>query len=273
MPAVKTPSVPALERGLAILELLANSRSGLTFSQITRHLDFPKSSIHCLLLTFEREGYLRRSEATGRYFCGSKLVRISNNAIQGVMLRERAAPVLRSLMDRTELTVHMAILEAGIATLISKVERVGVHKVATWVGKRIDIHCTSLGKCLVANMADADLEQIVQKHGLLRHNENTIVSLSRLKQELAKVRQQGWASDDEEEEIGSRCIGAPVLDRTGTPIAAISVSGTTEEIRNENCGAIVNEVTRAATELSQHLAVFSDLDQTSDSASRSAAAI
>jgi DNA-binding IclR family transcriptional regulator len=266
MAAVKTPSVPALERGLAILELVAGSRTGLTFSQITRHLDFPKSSIHCLLLTFEREGYLSRSETTGRYFCGTKLVRISNTAMQGVMLRERAAPVLRGLMDRTELTVHMAIFEAGEATLIAKVQRVGTQKVATWVGKRIDVHCTSLGKCLVASMPEPELEHLVQEHGLLRHNENTIVSLSRLKQELAGIRQKGWAIDDEEEEIGYRCIGAPVLGKEGRAIAAVSISGTTEQIRNENYTALVQEVTRAAAELSEHLGVFSDVEQTSDGA-------
>ena len=72
--ALKTASVPALERGLAVLEIEANSRNGLTFSQIARCLDFPKSSIHSLLLTFVREGYLHRSETSGRYTCGMKLI-------------------------------------------------------------------------------------------------------------------------------------------------------------------------------------------------------
>lgn len=270
MTAVKTPSVPALERGLAILELVANSRSGLTFSQISRQLDFPKSSIHCMLLTFEREGYLRRSEDTGRFFCGTKLVRLANNAMQGAILRERAAPVLRTLMDHTGMTVHMAILETGAAMLIAKVERIGSHKVATWVGKRIDVHCTSLGKCLIAKVPESEVERLISEHGMLRHNENTIVSVVRLKQELAKVRQQGWAIDDEEEEIGFRCIGAPVLNAAGDAIAAISISGTVEQIRNENSASLVQQVTRAAAELSERLAVFNDLAQTDESASRTA---
>ena len=156
--------------------------------------------------------------------------------------------------------------------LVAKVERIGLHKVATWVGKRIDVHCTSLGKCLIARVPEAEVEHLISEHGLLRHNENTIVSAARLKQELAKVRQQGWAIDDEEEEIGFRCIGAPVLNSADEAIAAISISGTVEQIRNENSAALVQEVTRAAAELSDRLAVFNDLGQTGDAASRSASA-
>ncbi|HET8546532.1 MAG TPA: IclR family transcriptional regulator [Bryobacteraceae bacterium] len=259
MPADKTPSVPALERGLAILEVVAKSRSGLTFSQIARQLDFPKSSIHCMLLTFERAGYLRRSDTTGRYMCGLKLAHIANSALQGVVLREKAGPVLKGLLDRTGLTVHMAILESGSATLIAKVERIGSHKVATWVGKRIDVHCTSLGKCLIAYIPEAELDRLVQQHGLLRHNENTISSLPRLKQELAKIRQAGWALDDEEEEIGIRCIGAPVLGTDGRALAAISVSGTTEEIHIGTMTALAHEVRQAALELSRELGSYSEM--------------
>ncbi len=259
MAARKTPSVPALERGLAVLEVVAQSRSGLTFSQIARQLPYPKSSVHCLLLTFERTGYLWRSEATGRYMCGPKLTHIANSAMQGVVLREKAAPLLRALLDRTNLTVHMAILESGTAVLIAKVERIGSRRVSTWVGKRIDVHCTSLGKCLIAYISEAELVSIVQQHGLLRHNENTICSLPRLKQELATIRQRGWAMDDEEEEIGIRCIGAPVLDADGNAVAAISVSGTTGDIHLGTADSLAQEVRQTALELSRELGSYGQL--------------
>jgi len=258
MTAAKTPSVPALERGLAILELVAHSKSGLTFSQIARHLEFPKSSIHCLLLTFEREGYLRRSETTGRYVCGSKLIRIANLAMDGIVLRERALPVLRELMESTDMTVHMAILERNEATLIAKLERGRVHRVATWIGKRIDVHCTSLGKCLIADLPDEELRRLIEERGLLRHNENTIASLHKLRQELAKTRSLGYAVDDEEEEIGIRCIGAPIAGPAGNVLAAISISGTTEQIQDSNSAALVNLVKQTAREISRQLAEFRD---------------
>jgi DNA-binding IclR family transcriptional regulator len=247
---LKTASVPALERGLAILEVVARSRNGLTFSQIARGLDFPKSSIHSLLLTFVREGYLHRSEASGRYMCGMKLIRIASAALEGIALRDQTAPVLRRLMESTGLTVHMAILERNEAALIAKVEPPGVHRVATWVGKRIDVHCTSLGKCLIANLPVADLERLISEHGLLRHNENTIASLPKLKQELDRVRCQGYAVDDEEEELGMRCIGVPVFDLDGRVISAISVSGKTDQIHQGNYGEFRALLLDAARQIS-----------------------
>jgi DNA-binding IclR family transcriptional regulator len=257
---LKTPSVPALERGLAILELVAMSRNGLTFSQIARQLEFPKSSIHCLLVTFEREGYLHRHEPTGRYVCGEKLIKIANSAMSGILFREKALPVLRSLAERTSLTAHMAILDGGVATLIAKADMAGTQKVATWVGKRIDIHCTSLGKCLTAYLAETDLDSLVREHGLLRHNENTIASVSGLKRELSKTRTLGYAIDDEEEEIGIRCLGVPVFGANHDVIAAISVSGTVSHMQPEQCGALINELRRCASEIAARLDTTRDGD-------------
>jgi DNA-binding IclR family transcriptional regulator len=239
MAAVKTPSVPALERGLALLELIAKSRSGLTFSQLARMVDYPASSIHCLLITLERQGYLHRSETSGRYMCGMKLVRIANVALDGIMLREKASPLLRDLCKRTGLTVHLAIRERNEAMLIAKVSSIEGQHIATWIGKRIDVHCTSMGKCLIAWLPEPELDELIRHHGLLRHNENTISSARKLKQELEKTRASGYAVDDQEEEIGIRCVGAPVFDSNGNVVAAVSVSGTIDQIDLENCRELI----------------------------------
>jgi DNA-binding IclR family transcriptional regulator len=249
----KTPSVPALERALAVLELVAKSRTGLTFSQIARNLDFPQSSIHCLLLTFERQGYMRRSEATGRYVCSSKLFRIANLALDGFLLREKVGPPLRQLVANTGLTTHMAVIEENEIVLIYKAEPQGPPHIATWVGKHIDAHCTSLGKSLLAHLPEADVQRMTRERGFLRHNENTICSLQKLKQELAKIRAQGYAIDDEEEEIGIRCIGVPVFGPGESVIASISVSGTTEQIHSENGPRLCLTLQESARRISEQL--------------------
>src|ERR1017187_4720325 len=92
MLAAKTQSVPALERALSILESLSKSKHGLTLSQLSRSLELPKSSVHCLLLTFERHGYLHRADRSGRYRLGLRLCDLANVALSGVMLRDQAAP-------------------------------------------------------------------------------------------------------------------------------------------------------------------------------------
>lgn len=254
MSAVKTPSVPALERGLAILELVVKSRTGLTFSQIARRVDFPKSSTHCLLLTLDREGFLRRSGNAGRYVCGPRLAHIAHWALDGAAIRERAAPILRELSVRFGMTVHMAIFEDDQVILIAKAALPGARGVSTWMGKRLDLHCTSLGKCLAAYLPEAEVERLTRERGLFRHNENTIISLSRLKLELERTRQLGYAIDDEEEELGVRCVGVPLFVTDGSVTAALSVTGTTESINSDNSPAIVEALKSSARQISALLA-------------------
>ena len=253
MRATKTPSVPALQRGLAILERIANSRRGLTFAQLARFFDFPKSSVHTLVLTLEREGYLQRDDATGRYMTGRKLVHIAGMTLDGLVVRERAAPLLRTLVADTGMTAHLAVLDRHEVTVVAKVDRPGVHRIATWVGKRMDVHCTSLGKCLVAYLPDDQVDRLITDRGLLRHNEHTIVSPERLKQELARTRALGYAVDDEEEELGGRCVGAPVWDRDGRVVAAVSVAGGTDQINADTLATIAAQVMTAALAISKEL--------------------
>ncbi len=250
MPAAKTPSVPALQRGLSLLELVARSTSGLTFSQLARSLDYPPSSIHCLLLTLERLGYVQRSETTGRYVCGMKLIRVADMAMDGMRLRGKASPILRDLCMRTGLTVHLGIRERNEAMVIAKVASIGGQHVATWIGKRIDIHCTSLGKCLVAYLPDSEVDELIRDRGLLRHNENTIASMRGLRLELERTRVRGYAIDDQEEEIGMCCIGAPVFDSSGAVVAAISISGSASQIDLQNCSELVAAVQETAAAIS-----------------------
>ena len=137
---VKTPSVPSLERALVILELLATSRAGLTLPEIATELRLPKSSVHCLLVTLERHRYLHRNDRTSRYMFGSKLFSLGNMSLNGLRVRQVAGPHMRSLTERTGLTTHLGVLERYEAVLMEKVDPPGVFKIATWLGKRMDLH-------------------------------------------------------------------------------------------------------------------------------------
>jgi len=247
-----TKSVPALERALAILESLAHSKTGLTLAEVTRHLGLARSSAHYLLLTLERNGYLQRNRQTGRYMFGLKLFSLANMALSGLSVRGQAIPFLSALREKTRLTVNMAILEQNEVVVIEKVEPPSIFRLATWVGMRLPIHCTSLGKALLAHLPEAELDRLL-KPGLLRYNENTIVSSKKLKENLAQVRRLGYAIDDEEATIGLRGIGAPIVDPADQPIASISVAGTTAEITRENLSMLAENVKQTAVAISQQV--------------------
>jgi DNA-binding IclR family transcriptional regulator len=257
----KTQSVPALERGLLVLEFLAQSRRGVTLSQLTRKLQLPRSTGHALLLTYQRTGYVQRCEKTGRYCLGFRLQALANLALGGASLRTQAAPYLRRLMTDTGLAVHLAVMEDGEAILIDRIEAPGTPQLATWVGKRMGLHCTALGKALISELPSDVLDELIRKQGLMRHNENTIASRRALRLACENVQTLGYAVDDEEEEIGVRCIGAPVRNSSREVVAAISISGTKAQL--ENIPEKAAQVMCAAAALSRQIRSVSEERQLS----------
>ncbi len=248
----KPYSVPSVNRALIILELLAQSRRGLTLSDISRKLTLPKSSVHLLVKTLETTGYLKSNRLSGKYHFGLKLVSLSHTALENLDLREQARPFLQDLMLRTGLTVHMAILEQAEAVIIEKVEAPGMLRLATWVGRRLDANSSGVGKALLAFAPESSIDQRLTGRPLARHNKNTITSPERLSRELKKVRELGYSFEDEEGEIGFRCIGAPVYDSANRVISAVSVAGTTGQIPKERVPKLASVVKSAAMEISTH---------------------
>jgi DNA-binding IclR family transcriptional regulator len=250
MDASGTPSVPSVERMISLLELLAVAKNGLTLPELSRRLGFPKSSTHCLLVTLERRAYLRRNPKTHRYMLGVKLLALANVALGGIKLREQAAPFLRALMSQTRLTVQLAILDQDAAVLIEKVEPPGPLRQSTWVGKRLELQCTAVGKCLLAYLPEMQFLNLVRSRG-------TISSVGKLKEQVEQTRRMGYAIEDEEGEIGCRSIGAPVFDPSGdveNVVAAIGVVGTTAQIPPDAYGSLGELARRTAAEISKKLA-------------------
>ncbi len=229
-----------------MLEHLAKSRNGVTLSHLTQKLQVPRSTGHALLLTFQRCGYVQRDEETGRYRLGFRLHALAKMALSGVGLRGRASPLLYQLMQNSGLTVHLAILEEGEAILIDRIEPPCAPKLATWVGKSMGLHCTAVGKALIASLPEDELANMIRKQGLMRYNDNTIGSMRRLRMACDEIQQMGYAVDDEEEEIGVRCIAAPICNSNGEVVAAISISGTKYQIEDITVKAArVKETARA----------------------------
>ncbi len=249
----ESPST-AVERALAILEATAQRAGGLTNSEISRRLGIPKSSASYILRTLERRGYLRRHVESGKYRLGLKVLSLGRDVLAGFDIGPVALPVLRALVDRTQLTAHLAILDHGEAVYIEKVDAPGFIKMDTWVGKRMQVNSTSVGKSLVAHLPRADAEAIVREHGLRKRTPKTITTLPRFLAELEKVRAQGYAVDDEENSMGARCVAAPLFDALGMVEAAVGVSGTTVQIDESSMSKIVELVKDAARKISRQLA-------------------
>lgn len=245
----KTPSLPSVPRALEVLGHVATSQNGLTLTQLTRVLGFPRSTMYCLLLTLERSGYIQRTSGRGQYLCGPKLLELSGKTLAGSSLRGLAMPMLRSLMQRTKLVTHMAVLDGDQVRIIAQLAP-AEERLMTSLGQHMDLHCTALGKAIAAYLPESQVAAIMGRRVLAPHNERTITSHRRLWEELATARQRGFAVDDEEDTVGYRCIGAPVFDAAHTPLAAISLLGTTTQVTWESASSLANELTHAADRIS-----------------------
>lgn len=247
---LKTPSPPSIDRALGLLELLAQSHHGLTLTEVSEQMGIPRSSAHTILLSLERREWLRRNGRTRRYLFGPKLFSLANRALGGTSLREAAGPLLKALALETGLAVHMAILEEEQAVLIEQAAPRHT-RLNTWVGKRMELHCTALGKVLLAWLPEEEARLILSNRILSRHNENTKASPRRLMEELSETRKRGYAVDDEEAEIGNRCLGAPVFDGAGSIAAAVSVSGTVAQLHFVNAAPIAAQLCETAKSITR----------------------
>ncbi len=252
MPVLESPSV-AVERTLEILEAVAHRSSGMSNADISRKLNIPKSSASYILRTLERRGYLRRDPETARYRLGVKVLSLSRGALSGLDVREAALPVMRHLVDQSHMTAHLAILDGDEAVYVEKVEAPGFIKMNTWIGRRMEVHSTAVGKALLAYLDPKQRDAILHRRGLKKLTTHTITTLARLLQELERVRQQGYSVDDEENSLGARCVGAPIFNSAGQIEAAIASTGTTNDVPHEAVPHIADMVKEAARRISHQI--------------------
>jgi len=249
---MESPSV-AVERALAMLEAVAQEPEGLSNAEISRKLQIPKSSASYILRTLEKQAYLNRDAETGKYRVGLKILSLSRGALSGIDVREVALPIMRHLVEKTNLTCHLAILDGPDAVYIEKVEPTGFLRVDTWVGRRMKVHATSVGKALVAHIPQEKLEKIISEAGMEKRTPKTITTLPRLLKELEKVRTQGYAVDDEENNMGARCVGASVFNQQGLIEAAVGLSGTINQVNSQTMPRILEALKDAARHVSMQL--------------------
>lgn len=243
----------AVERALNILEAAAQRRDGFTNSEISRKLGIPKSSASYILRTLERRGYLRREPETGRYRLGLKILSLRGDAQANLDIADLALPFMRALVEKIHMTVHLAVLDQGEAVYIEKVEAAGFFKVNTWVGRRMFLHSTSVGKCLLAWLPKHEVEGLVKRQGLKKRTPKTITTITRLLEDLEHTKSEGYAVDDEENSLGARCLGAPVFDVAGNVVAALGASGTLTQMDEPSMPRIAEALKETARRISRQL--------------------
>lgn len=242
----------SVERAFAILEFLNSSRRGWNISEMSRKLGLPKSSTHVLFSTLDRLGYITEYQSSRRYQLSPKLYGLGRRALETTPLPMIALPHLHWLVQQTNLTAHVGILEKKQVVFIQKVDGPGIIKFDTYIGKCSPLHCTGLGKSLVAFRPEKEIETLLEKYTFSRFTKQTISSCSAFMTECERIRRAGYSIDDEEEELGIRCIAAPIL-VDGIAVAAVSVTGTTAQMPHDVIANVVSKAMSAAGRIASQL--------------------
>lgn len=241
---------PAVTRAMMILEYLAWHEEA-SFTEIHTSLDLPKSSTYGILAILEEGGYIQRSVEKDVYTLGLKLVELGSLAASRINIRREAKPFLEQLMKLTRFTANLSILDGLHMVYIDKIEPQSFIKLNSWIGKRQDLHCTAIGKVLLAYQPEKKMEDILGRMGFKRHTDSTITDKEKLKVHLWAVRQQGYALDDQENEHDIRCVAVPVFGSEGMIVAAISLSGLASQINDSKVTELVDILKENVNKLSQ----------------------
>ena len=243
----------AVERALSIFELIAQSNHGLSNSDLSRRLKIPKSSASYILRVLEKRNYLQRDEG-GKYRLGLKLVSLTRDALTHLDIREISKPILEQFLVKSRLSeAHLAVLDSGRAVYVEKVEAQSFVKMDIWVGHRLPIHTTAIGKALVANMPEKDILQMLEMRGMEKKTSKSITNKTKFLKELEKVQKYGFAIDDEENAEGVRCVASPVYDSNEKVVAALGTSTIIMQLNESQLPKIVEMIKDAAALVSQRL--------------------
>ena len=242
----------AVARALILLRYIVDHPDGLSIREASRNLGYSPGTVQKLINALNAQGYVVQDKLTERYHLGSGAVQLGLTALSRLEIRRIAHPHLEALSRKSGETVFLGIARGNHAIYIDKVVSTHPVRMDAPLGVNRPYNCTAVGKVLLAGMPDEEFERLAAKGVFEQRTERSISKTDALRAEIAQVRVQGWARDDEEYISGAGCVAAPVHDHEGQVIAALTVSGPAERIR-EKFDHLVAEVKARAVAISEEM--------------------
>ncbi len=228
-------------------------KTGLGVTEIANQIDINKSSVYRILSTLVQYGYIEQDAETGKYKLGYKFLEISSKLLESIDLRAEARPFLQELENETNEVIHLVVYDQGEVVYIEKLEGNETLRMHSKVGKRAPMHCTSVGKAILAHLPSSIVSDILERKGMPVHTDKTITDKEEFMKELGQVRQKGFALDLEENEYGITCVAVPIFDHLGKVIAAVSISGPTMRMTDDRLDALKSKMVKTGQGISARL--------------------
>lgn len=250
---LKQAHVQSVGRALEIIELLARENREMSLTEIAQAMGWPKSTVHGLLATLRTYEYMDQNSQNGCYRLGVRLFELGNVVGRSWNVRAMAVPAMQQLSNTLGEMVQLATEDKGEVLYLEKVDSLRMMRIVSEIGARLPMHCSGLGKVLLAYKKPAEVSWILSKKGLPPMTRRTITDPAKLARELEKIREQGYGVDDQEIMEGLRCVAAPIRDWDGTVRYALSVSGFVGSMQGEHLEDAVRELLAASRKISQDM--------------------
>src|SRR5256885_2139570 len=248
----KSAPVGVVGKVLRILEALDAAPTGLQLREISQQTSLNKSTAYRFVAHLESEGYLFRDDS-GAYVVGPKLARLGAGIAYHATLRKISRPVLVALSNQTKETVNLGVLDGHEVLYLEVMESPHSFRMASQPGMHRPLNCTALGKALLAFLPGEHRDEILPMLTFERTTRRSIPNLARLRKELIQVARQGYAMDNQETDLGARCVAAPILDESGKVAAAVSVSGPITRMSRDRIHGYALATKKAARAISAQL--------------------
>jgi DNA-binding IclR family transcriptional regulator len=245
-------------KALDILEVIARNCDGISLSELAEVTKLNRTTVHRILSVLVDRRYIHQQGKKGKYTLGLKFIQYGKLNNTAALIKDKALPYLQRLCNEISETVNIAVLDGVEAVGIAIVASDRILQVVPTLPSKFPLHCTSLGKVLLANLPDDEIDRMIEVIGLASFTENTVTDGDRLKKELKVARREGYAIDNEEYLLWIRSVAAPVRGEDGTVIAAISLVGPTVRIDKARMAQLVPLAKSYALEISRSLGYRGD---------------
>ena len=254
MAANSQMSNKSIGKGLQIIEVLSQSNAPMRLRDIAQAVEMPDSTVLRMLSTLIEYEYIRQDMETSKYFLTLKFAKIGASVSSHRVFRDISHPILLELSEKCQEAACIAVEGKNHMIYVDVVDGPdGMLKIMHYIGKQVPMHCTGVGKCIMLNYSEAQIDAFIRETGLPRYTPNTITTKDELLRNLERVRKLGYACDDQERELGARCVASYIKDYSGKIIAAISVSGPINRMTYEYFEQVSAAVVKAAKDISAAL--------------------
>jgi len=244
----------SVKKALELLDHFTVERPELSLAEISREVDAHKSSVFRVLTTLKAAGFLEKDPLSGKYRLGLKILDLAGRVWGRYDIRQIATPYMEELARETGEVIHLAVLDGSDIVYLEKKGQGQVLTVATRLGGRNPAYASSMGKILLADLSESELKAIFGRGKLKKLTPNTIDEIPKLIEELARIREQGFALDNEETFPGIRCVGAPIRDAGGKVVAAVSVTVPAQRMDDKRVRELWRLVTNTGRMISERVA-------------------